>query len=232
MDIDQDDEDNRSKSADDYLKIIFTKYHKDPIKYHIYFDETDYPDSLKYLSQYAKSVQPKDWHDIDFTLWETPLARLQITCSCRSGEQLPSCCAHCSTVLWLLYYSISDNENIEQILAMKPKDKKIKIGIVDLVPHDNYIKTRDKLWEKDDNTGYGINICNCQQMTDEPLIKCPCCARHWHPSCLSQDWSDLVQTRIALIWRCPFCDESESYTFRLKHVGGPGGVGDNIAVEE
>ncbi len=113
------------------------------------------------------------WYDVDFDLWQTPLARLGITCSCRSGAQLPSCCAHSSAILWLIWFAIY--EDIDNVYSLNTRDRKIL--------NSKYSRIHNfaayKQWIKDDNAKFGgiSRFCHCKNEieTDEVVIFCDGC---------------------------------------------------------
>ena len=221
--MNEDGDDNANSNV--LLKKIIKSYMENPLTiesmlYHN--DEHDpehkLPPALEYLKTYPKYSQPKHWHDINFDLWITPLARVQMTCSCKAGEQLPSCCAHCSTILWLMHYSITCTKKFKEVLAEHSKDIKIKQHLIDLIPHHNYKKAKAEALSKNinkqqDKTNYYAThkICLCNQITDEKLIKCLSCNISFHPSCVGQSWDEIYQfSRVLSYWRCPTCS-NESY---------------------
>lgn len=54
-----------------------------------------------YLDKYPKT---KSWFDLNFDLFYSKLSRLQQRCTCRSGVQLPGCCAHCGCIIRLIFH--------------------------------------------------------------------------------------------------------------------------------
>ena len=205
-----------TKTEDQLLHMIIQSYMENPlmIECNMYYNEQyKLPASLDYLSGYPKYVQTKMWHDINFELWNTTLSRVQVTCSCKSGEQLPSCCAHCSSIMWLLHYSVSLKESLEDALSEKSKDAAIKYHLIDLLPHHNYEKTRQEFWKKlDKKYNFGDKICLCNNVKTENIIRCNACGNYYHPSCLHQSWSDLHDnSRLLSYWRCPTCDAEAVY---------------------
>jgi len=191
---------------------IFTLYMRNPIKYHLFYDKDEYPQSLHYITEHYRCLQPKEWHDINFSLWKSEISRIQIGCSCKSGEQLPSFCAHCGTVLWLLYYALNPNENLDQLLKPHRKDKLIRRKIINLLPHDNYGKTISQLYQNVNGTSGKICICDNAELL-EPTIRCTGCQNLFHPSCCNLKWPDLLEkgTQLESIWQCPQCMEKLSF---------------------
>ena len=207
---------NSQHTDEQLLHIIIQSYMENPLTiesilyYYNEDEETELPKSLSYLGNYPKYIQTKYWHDINFDLWNTTLSRVQVTCSCKSGEQLPSCCAHCSSIMWLLHYSVSLEGTLEEALSEKSKDTAIKYHLVDLLPHHNYEKKRQEIWKKlDTKYNYGDKLCICNQVTKENVIRCHACGNHYHPSCLHQTWNELHEhCRVLPYWRCTTCDEN------------------------
>ena len=195
---------------------ILTRYMANPIKYQLLYKKDDYPQSLHYMTEYFKGMEPKHWHDINFNLWHSAISRIQMGCSCRSGEQLPSFCAHCGTVLWLLYYAITPNENLKDILKRKTKDKTIRDYILNLLSHSNYQKKIEEFYKLTPNGPRG-KVCTCDNVDlDEPRIRCTVCHNDFHPTCSGTTWQQLLQKGHILLqeyWKCPCCVETLSNVF-------------------
>ena len=100
-------------------------------------DNANIPESLSYLKNYPTE---KSWYDLDFTLFDSKLSRLQLRCSCRSGAQLPSCCAHGNSSVWLIYFVLFSD--IKEILKQTKRDKKIMENIVDLTSYSAFRRGR------------------------------------------------------------------------------------------
>jgi len=197
----------------DKLQDIIKYYYDNELKVQSkIYDEKDLPDSLQYLANYPKNfAEPKSWYDLNFDIWQTPLSRIQITCSCRSGQQIPSCCAHSSTVLWLLFYSMNGNSHsYSKLMEQKEKDVKIKKSLVDLVAFSNYKKLRQKLLTKENkNLETWGDICICHKSYDENVIECTGCGKWYHPKCLGQEYEQIMQTNsyVAAYWHCIYCGD-------------------------
>ena len=116
-------------------------------------DDANIPESLSYLRNYPTE---KSWYDLDFTLFDSQLSRLQLRCSCRSGAQLPGCCAHGITSIWLIYFVLFSD--IQEILKQTKRDKQIMDNFIDLTPYSVYQKGRKQKSE---------HWCYCQQEKDE-----------------------------------------------------------------
>ena len=193
------------------IQNLCNTYNKDWIDLiaHLY-KESDYDEHLKYLYQYTQIKKDKYWHDVNWDIWQTPLSRIQVFCSCRSGEQIPSCCAHATAVLWLLYYSIYGNIN-EELFVRKGNDLKISQQLPDLVCYANY-----RLEIKNYKIKHGFKhlrgVCVCKKVTNEQIIECSGCCRGYHPSCLKLKWEDIHQSNIPRIqeyWHCPHCNPGQ-----------------------
>ena len=111
------------------------------------------PESLSYLEDYPTE---KSWYDLDFTLFDSKLSRLQLRCTCRSGAQLPGCCAHGNSSVWLIYFVLFSD--INKILKQTKRDKQIMNNIVDLTPYSIYQSGLKKKLE---------HWCFCGQQKDE-----------------------------------------------------------------
>ncbi len=162
------------------------------------------PPSLGYLRNYPK--EEKSWYDMDFTLWNTPLARIQIICSCRSGAQLCSCCAHGSSTIWLIYYAIFGD--IDKALESSKRDQEISNGtnIVDLTEYAAYLKIRGKRH----------NICvKCKKETDETTMLCDGCHCRFHPKCAGTTLVEIQRDKYHYnIWHCRQCNTDEVWCAR------------------
>ena len=159
------------------------------------------PQSLQYLKKYPVK---KSWWDLDFTLFDSKLARLQAGCICRSGAQLPGCCAHAGSILWLIFFILFGN--VAQILKPSERDKRILKSIVDLTPYNRYRKSIKK-----DNSFW----CVCRQDKGEEFVQCDCCMIWYHPSCVSTTMEDIESDRYVFdTWHCKFCDGDSVFVVR------------------
>ena len=159
------------------------------------------PKSLSYLKKYPKK---KSWYDLNFTLFDSKLARVQIRCNCKSGVQIPGCCAHASSGLWLFYYILRDD--INKLLKTSKRDAKILENIVDLEPWNKHKKTM----KKDD-----AYWCYCKTEKDEGWVECDCCNRWYHPSCVGTTMDDInIDKATYNLWHCSFCDGNSAFVVR------------------
>ena len=193
------------------LEIIIMKYAKNPLQVAArLLNLKNLPKQYQYLADYPNRYQSeKYWHDIAFSLWETPLARLQLSCSCRSGQQIPSCCAHCSTALWLLHYSICGD--IKKVLKPSKNDMRIKKNLISLIPYHKYKIKHNQISSKDDSWG---EICLCKNSRhewNEDVIECSACSKWYHPKCFNQSMKEIREFGLESFWRCPNCSDGELY---------------------
>ena len=197
-------------------KQIFTLYMENPVKYQLFYRKDEYPQSTHYMTEYFKHIQAKDWHDINFNLWKTPISRIQMGCSCRSGEQLPSFCCHCGTVLWLLYYAITPKDKLSDALKPLKKDIATRNNTINLLSHSNYQKKLEELYKSTPNGGRA-KVCTCDNVDiPEPRIRCTVCHHDFHPTCLGQSWKELLKKGNILLqyyWKCPNCNEMMAHVF-------------------
>ena len=169
----------------------------------------DLPSSLKYLKKYPKE---KWWFDINFELFNSFISRLQYRCTCRSGAQLPGCCAHVGTILWLLWYTCNCKRLDNDLLRESKRDCKIKKSILDLTLYKKWEKMKNE--EKKDITGERGCLCNNDDI-DEELIKCDSCSLWYHPSCCNTTWKDIQHDKWTQnVWWCNICEENTVYVIR------------------
>ena len=199
----------------DVFKQIIQYCHS-KIKKFGYIPNGPAPNSIKYMKNYRKKA--KSWYDIEFDKWHTPIARIQIICSCRSGEQLPSCCAHGSSALWLIYYSIWGE--LKKELEPTKKDEKIRNegGIVNLNPYHEFSKERKKQNEK-----YHQICIKCKQNKGDEMTQfCYGCKAYYHPTCIGTTTEDIQKDRyVYRMWHCPFCSSNSVWTVRNVPTGIP-----------
>ena len=207
-------------NAHDYFKSALTKWYQDRHHYiYEHYHEHDIPKDLRYSANSLIRRKEKRWHDINFGVWDSEISRIQMTCSCKAGEQMPSICAHRSSILWLFYYAITDIINIHQVLKRKPKDEDIYEALINLDSYSEYFRKRNS-WIP--NTGgretgsNKYNVCICQHIDnqDEELIQCPCCTQSYHPQCINinpESFEKTKRTGFAHNWHCIYCDEAQQY---------------------
>ena len=127
---------------------------------------------------------------------EFNLSRLQIICSCRSGAQIPSCCAHCSTIIWLIYYSLYGG--LEQALKETKQDLEILQSVHNFSSYKKYIEAIEG-----DQWYQG---CPCGEWRTENVVLCEVCECYFHPSCLGQTEKQIETfDKEGKIWHCTVC---------------------------
>ena len=165
---------------------------------------------MNYLEKYPKI---KSWYDLNFELFNCQLARLQIRCSCRSGAQLPSCCAHSSACLWLIFYVLKTG-NINELLKENKRDEKILDTINDLTPYSEYLKKK-----KSQSLHYCWVCKNVEEPEDDDewihWVECNNCVLWCHPECLCTTMDEIEQDRFTYeIWHCRFCSSQDVFVSR------------------
>ena len=159
------------------------------------------PKSLSYLEKYPRK---KSWYDLDFTLFDSKLARLQLRCNCRSGAQLPGCCSHGNSSVWLIYFVLFSD--YKEILKQTKRDKEIMKNFINLTPYSIYQKSkkaRAKHW------------CYCQQEKNEGWVQCDKCTKWYHPSCTGTTMEDIEKDKYTFnIWHCKFCQSNDVWVVR------------------
>ena len=86
----------------------------------------------------------KSWFDMDFTLYNSQLARTQHSCSCFSGDQLPGACAHVATFLILLWTMCCDQDFIKKKLKRSARNTKIARNVGNVSGYSNKKKKAKK----------------------------------------------------------------------------------------
>ena len=168
------------------------------------------PPSLEYLRKYPSL---KSWYDLDFTLFNSKLARSQVRCSCRSGAQLPGCCAHISACLWLIFYVLKMG-NIQELLQENPRDERILNTITDLTPYSDYRKST-----RVENNHY-CWVCKAAESPQSQnsmvqWVECDQCVRWYHPECLGTTIDDVNNDRYTCaIWHCKYCCMQDAFVAR------------------
>ena len=193
------------------LHMILKHYDENKLEVEgILYEKEDLPPGLQYLDDFPKQfAKPKSWYALDFEIWETPLSRVQISCSCRSGQQIPSCCAHSSTILWILFYSMFGDLQ-KDVLAPAPKDVKIAMSLPNFMPWNNYLKAKAAALEKENPelATWTKDICICNKaFANDDVIECSSCGKWYHPKCIGQEYEKIKEhQRVMDYWHCFFCD--------------------------
>ncbi len=163
-----------------------------------YGNDLNLPPSLEYI-KYSKE---KSWYDLNFRLFNSRIARIQYVCQCKRGTQLPSCCAHVATFLWLIWYCVN-RKNIDMLLMDTPRDLKIKDKIVNLKEYKKWLRANES---EDMNTW-----CFCKGKGDYAdntmMINCNSCGMWWHPTCSKTTVNDVTASKRAMnLWYCINCN--------------------------
>lgn len=132
------------------------------------------PQPLQYMHDYP---EPKLWWDLDFTIVNSKLARLQSKCRCYAGQPVPGCCAHTGSWLRLLFFSVKQSDEVAKFLTESKRDKFILDTVADMKPYKEYLDLNEEyIWK--------AKGCFCQTPKDEPTFLCNGCDVYYHPSCL------------------------------------------------
>ena len=161
-------------------------------------------ESLHYMLDYPIA---KSWWDLDFRLFGSSISRTQHACKCRTGQQLPGCCAHTSTFLWLFYCAIKEKQLLNKLTKISKRDANILNNVMNLKPYKKY---------QQENPHHGAKGCFCQQDKDEDTIHCSTCNVFYHPSC-SKTKMEHIEAHEWLkeaFW-CHYCGKDK--TFMVKH---------------
>ena len=179
------------------LNHISDKQAQDEINAIKYITPQNVPMSLNYLKNYPKE---KSWYDLNFDLFDSKLARLQTSCTCRSGAQLPGACAHISTCLWLIYHVLYGN--LDEALKQTKRDQKIVKNIIDITGYKKYKKNNQ-------------NHCICNEKKNEKLFFCDGCKKKYHPSCIDTSENDIKENKKTFtMWHCKHCQSQWVWVVR------------------
>ena len=168
------------------------------------FTSDSLPDSLKYMKNYPRE---KLWWDLDFELFQSSFSRLQASCDCTSGAQLPGCCAHIATVLWLIFFAINDLGVMwEDIISDNKRDISINNVINDMKIYKDWKSTQQKSY----------CFCGSSELDNhaDGLIQCDGCKLYFHPICINQTMSQIQDSKVINQWHCPFCNSNRVWTIR------------------
>ena len=151
-----------------------------------------------------KYPKQKSWYDLDFTLFDSKLSRLQLRCSCRARAQLPGCCAHGSCCIWLIFYVLFGD--VQSVLKESKRDKQIMDNIVDLTPYSLLNQRKKKK---------NVHWCYCKQTKNEGYVQCDKCTKWYHPSCIDTTMEDIESDRHTFdIFHCKFCCSNDVWVVR------------------
>ena len=163
-------------------------------------------DNIAYLEEYP---QPKSWFDLDFELFNSDLSRLQQRCSCRSGVQLPGCCAHCGCIIRLIWHILHLGK-VDQLLKKNKRDIKIEEKIINLFHFSEELKANAEKYKY---------ICLCcssavNKKKKNSYKRCGICYRRYHLTC-TQSMNIHRQSKfIQTVWHCPLCTSQDSWCVR------------------
>ncbi len=164
----------------------------------------------------------KSFYDLDFNLFKSSLSRIQVICSCRSGAQFASVCAHCSALLWMVYFPVFDKEGIkafDTILELRKDDQSRFKNIPNLRPW--------KLWAKEiSKDGFDRHYhcpCGDYKANETELICCDSCDNWYHPSCATGRAVGIndnvcqttqIHPKLRKYWHCIGCTGYEAFVVR------------------
>ena len=144
----------------------------------------------------------KKWEDIDFEAIfpHNPLGRLQWFCSCPSGNNLVSPCAHVAAILLLIVLCVNNQE--EEFFKQDERVKKIRDNVFDAKPHMEQIKA-----------DFPPKFCRCQAAFREGdfVMECSACGLYIHPECqgeLSSKYDGLSDKDVKG-WVCKKCQNDK-----------------------
>ena len=162
---------------------------------------TEFPPGLEYLARYPT---PTRWHDVDFPLFHSNISRVQHSCSCNSGAQLPGCCCHVSSALWMIWSAVNRPEILDLNIKETRRDRKIRMNLCNVAPY--------KPWAVANSKG---KLCYCDEDKEEQLKQCDNCRRFYHPSCLKSSWEQIRSWQwIQGAWYCSHCDTNSIWVGR------------------
>ena len=147
----------------------------------------------------ARALPVKQWKDIDFSLWETDLARLQYFCTCNAGAQMVNPCAHVSATVYLLIWTLTGV--LEERLQPSARDMRIRSNVTNLGPLIDFWKKQETLNKKSNVTLY----CRCNQPFHDYMVQCPGCEEHYHPKCIGTTRAAIERVGLSQ-FKCSACD--------------------------
>ena len=146
----------------------------------------------------------KSWYDLNFKLFNSKLARLQQRCCCKSGAQLPGCCAHLGSMLWLIFWSIFSG--ITKALTLSERDKLIRKRLIDLTA---FCQKQRKA--KDDSIHW-CPRCHTLQPATVKWVNCIECFKWYHRKCAKIKIDEYQEKRKN--WLCEICTTWKGWTAR------------------
>ena len=146
-----------------------------------------------------RALSVKKWEDLDFSLWETDLARLQYFCTCNAGAQMVNPCTHVSATIYLLIWTLTGV--LDQRIQLSARDLRIRNSVTNLRPLIDYWKKQEKLMAKS-----GVKLyCRCNQPFHDFMFQCPGCEDHYHPKCIGTTRAAIERIGLSK-FKCSACD--------------------------
>ena len=152
-----------------------------------------------------KHRKAKSWYDLDFKLFNSQLSRLQQRCCCKSGAQLPGCCAHVGAILWLIFWCIFSG--IEAALKLSKRDLQIRKSLINLRP---FCDQQRKAKAKSDRWCPKCHTLN----ESEIFINCTSCARSYHIKCVNMNYEQYQNENKISRWHCEACTSWDAFVVR------------------
>lgn len=153
-------------------------------------------------------LKEKKWENLNFSLWQTDLARLQYYCVCNAGAQMVNPCAHVSASIYLVIWTMTNC--LQQRIRMSARDERIRESVTNLRPLLDRWKSQETL-----NKRHGVQLyCRCNQPFHGFMVQCPGCEEHFHPECIGTTEGAIMETGIHN-FKCPTCDPF-SILFKVK----------------
>ena len=156
------------------------------------------------MKHYPK--QAKSWYDLDFRLFNSKLARLQHRCCCQSGAQLPGCCSHTGSMLWLIYWSIFSG--LGNAIKMSPRDLSIRKHLINLTAfcgEQKKMKDKAERW---------CPKCHTLLSPDAKFINCDSCLQWYHIHCVQMTTEEYQLQQTRPIWHCEACISWDTFVIR------------------
>ena len=168
-------------------------------------NESQLPTSLNYMKKYP--IQQKSWFDLDFTLFNSALARLQQMCNCRAGVQLPGVCKHVGCCILGTYSMIMEDTN--EILQKSKRDLRIWNSITDLTP---WSKQQQKYGKQ---SYHQCPICRNNEKDKDGFVHCDKCGRYYHYSCAETTRQDVEKDMFTKkVYYCIYCSTWDTWVVR------------------
>ena len=144
-----------------------------------------------------------------FFVMENRLVLLQYYCTCNAGAQMVNPCAHVSSCIYLIMWTL--NCLLDKKLKTSKRDAKIKQTIINLTPAVKYVHEITKC--------DGELYCVCRQPWRSHMLRCKCCEEWNHPDCLDIEVTAEVKEK-AEDFKCDWCDPYIAFMSKLKRKEG------------